>query len=98
MVKYILKRLLLLIPTFFLLTLMVYTVLSLSPANPAFMRLGSTATQEQIDEINHELGLDRPLLVRYGTYMWNLITKGDMGVSWVMQTSVYKEFMERLHQ
>ena len=96
MVKYILKRLLLLIPTFFLLTLMVYTILSLSPANPAFMRLGTTATQEQIDEINHELGLDRPLLFRYGTYMWNLITKGDMGVSWVMQTSVYKEFMERL--
>lgn len=96
MVKYIAKRLLEIIPTFLLLTLLVYTILSLSPADPALMRLGSTATKEAIEEVHHELGLDKPLLVRYGTYMWNLVTKGDMGKSWVMQTSVQKNFMERL--
>lgn len=96
MAKYIAKRLLQIIPTFLLLTLLVYTILSLSPANPALMRLGTGATQEAIDEIHHELGLDQPLLVRYGKYMWDLFTKGEMGKSWVMQTSVKKNFIERL--
>lgn len=96
MVKYIFKRLLQIIPTFLLLTLLVYTILSFAPADPALMRLGGSATPEQIAEVNHELGLDQPLLIRYGKYMWELITKGEMGESWVMQTSVKKEFMERL--
>ena len=96
MAKYITKRLLQIIPTFLLLTLLVYTILSLSPADPALMRLGTGATQEAIDEIHHELGLDQPLLVRYGKYMWDLFTKGEMGKSWVMQTSVKKNFIERL--
>lgn len=96
MAKYIAKRLLQIIPTFLLLTLLVYTILSLSPADPALMRLGTGATQEAIDEIHHELGLDQPLLVRYGKHMWDLFTKGEMGKSWVMQTSVKKNFIERL--
>ena len=96
MAKYIAKRLLQIIPTFLLLTLLVYTILSLSPVDPALMRLGTGATQEAIDEIHHELGLDQPLLVRYGKYMWDLFTKGEMGKSWVMQTSVKKNFIERL--
>lgn len=96
MAKYIAKRLLQIIPTFLLLTLLVYTILSLSPTDPALMRLGTGATQEAIDEIHHELGLDQPLLVRYGKYMWDLFTKGEMGKSWVMQTSVKKNFIERL--
>ncbi|MCI6434734.1 MAG: ABC transporter permease [Clostridiales bacterium] len=96
MAKYIAKRLLQIIPTFLLLTLLVYTILSLSPADPAMMRLGNGATQEAIDEIHHELGLDQPLLVRYGKYMWELFTKGEMGKSWVMQTSVKKNFIQRL--
>ena len=96
MAKYIAKRLLQIIPTFLLLTLLVYTILSLSPADLALMRLGTGATQEAIDEIHHELGLDQPLLVRYGKYMWDLFTKGEMGKSWVMQTSVKKNFIERL--
>lgn len=96
MAKYIAKRLLQIIPTFLLLTLLVYTILSLSPADPALMRLGNGATQEAIDEIHNELGLDQPLLVRYGKYMWDLFTKGEMGKSWVMQTSVKKNFIERL--
>lgn len=96
MAKYITKRLLQIIPTFLLLTLLVYTILSLSPSDPALMRLGTGATQEAIDEIHHELGLDQPLLVRYGKYMWDLFTKGEMGKSWVMQTSVKKNFIERL--
>lgn len=96
MAKYITKRLLQIIPTFLLLTLLVYTILSLSPADPALMRLGNGANQGAIDEIHHELGLDQPLLVRYGKYMWDLFTKGEMGKSWVMQTSVKKNFIERL--
>lgn len=94
--KYILKRLVEIIPTFLCLTLLVFVILALSPADPALMKLGNTATEEQIAEVNHEFGLDQPLLVRYGKYMVNLVTKGDMGTSWVMQTKVMSEFIQRL--
>lgn len=96
MAKYILKRLVEIIPTFLCLTLLVFVILALSPADPALMKLGNTATEEQIAEVNREFGLDQPLLVRYGKYMVNLVTKGDMGTSWVMQTKVMNEFVERL--
>lgn len=94
--KYILRRLVEIIPTFLCLTLLVFVILALSPADPALMKLGNTATEEQIAQVNHEFGLDQPLLVRYGKYMVNLVTKGDMGTSWVMQTKVMNEFVERL--
>lgn len=96
MAKYILKRLIEIIPTFLCLTILVYIILALSPADPALMKLGNTATEEQIAEVNHEFGLDQPLLVRYGKYMVNLVTKGDMGTSWVLQTKVMNEFVQRL--
>lgn len=96
MAKYILKRLVEIIPTFLCLTFLVFVILALSPADPALMKLGNTATEEQIAQVNHEFGLDQPLLVRYGKYMVNLVTKGDMGTSWVMQTKVMNEFVERL--
>ncbi len=94
--KYILRRLVEIIPTFLCLTLLVFVILALSPADPALMKLGNTATEEQIAQVNHEFGLDQPLLVRYGKYMFNLVTKGDMGTSWVMQTKVMNEFVQRL--
>ena len=94
--KYILRRLVEIIPTFLCLTLLVFVILALSPADPALMKLGNTATEEQIAQVNHEFGLDQPLLVRYGKYMFNLVTKGGMGTSWVMQTKVMNEFVQRL--
>ncbi len=93
--KYIVRRLLYIIPTFLLLTMLVFTIMALSPSDPVAMILGSTATQEQIAELRESMGLNDNIFVRYGRYMINLM-QGDMGTSWVMQTSVFKEFIARL--
>lgn len=93
--RYIGKRLLQIIPTFLLLTLLVYVILALSPSDPVAVILGGQGTEEQIMEVREQLGLNDSIPVRYVKYMWNLL-HGEMGISWVSQNPVYKEFSQRL--
>ncbi len=79
--KYIVKRLLLLIPVVIGVTFLVFVIINLKPGDPGRMILGISATQEAVDEYNTELGLDRPFLVRYADYMSHLV-RGDFGLSW----------------
>lgn len=93
--KYLLKRLLYIIPTFIVLTFIVYVIMSFAPGDPVMVILGSTATEEQIEETREELGLNDNLLVRYGNYMNDLL-HGDMGKSWVSRMGVWEEFIARI--
>lgn len=93
--KYILKRLLYIVPTFLALTFLVFGILTLAPGDPASMILGSTATEQQIQQKREELGLNDNIAVRYGNYMIHL-AQGDMGESWITQTKVVNEFAARL--
>ena len=79
--KYIVKRLLLLIPVVIGVTFLVFGIMNLKPGDPGRMILGISATQEAVDEYNVALGLNKPFLVRYLDYMKNLV-RGDFGVSW----------------
>ena len=63
--KYILKRLLMLIPVILGVTFIVFFILNLSPGDPAAMILGEQATAEAIEMKREELGLNDPILVRY---------------------------------
>lgn len=54
---------------------------ALSDSNPAAAALGETATQEDIDRLNHEFGLDRPLVTQYASWVGHALT-GDLGRSW----------------
>lgn len=65
MTKYVLSRLLLLIPIILGVSLIVFTILSLTPSAPASITLGMNAEQEAIDELNRQLGFDKPFFVRY---------------------------------
>lgn len=93
--KYILKRLLYIIPTFLVLTILVYVILSFSPGDPVLASLGANATQEQIEQKTEELGLDKPLPLRYVNYMKNFM-QGDMGRSWISGNRISDEFSARL--
>lgn len=93
--KYALKRLLLLIPVILSVTFILFVILSLAPGDVARMVLGQDATPEQIAQLNHEMGLDRPLLVRYFNYMLDAI-KLDFGRSWTGNFDVLSEFSHRL--
>lgn len=92
--KYIIKRLLMLIPVIVGVSLLVFFILSLSPGDPVKLMLGDQATPEAIAQVRAELSLDDPLLVQYGKYMWNLL-HGDMGRSYTTKRDVFTEIRTR---
>lgn len=94
MAKYIIKRLLMLIPVMIGITLFIYVILSLAPGDPAALILGPDATMEQLTAKRQELGLDQPVLVRYVNYMLGVL-QGDFGTSWLSSFSVFDEFINR---
>lgn len=92
--KYIMKRLLLMIPIILGVTFIVFTIMSLTPGNPGREMLGQLAPQEAVDRVNEELGHNKPFLVRYGLYIKNAI-KGDFGTSYRTKQPVFQEILPR---
>jgi len=92
--KYILKRLLMLIPVIIGVTFIVFFILNLSPGDPAAMILGEQATAEALEAKREELGLNDPLLLRYVNYMVGLL-HGDLGVSYRNSISVWDQVIDR---
>ncbi|MDO5016419.1 MAG: ABC transporter permease [Eubacteriales bacterium] len=92
--RYILKRILTLIPVLLGVTLLVFLILSLAPGDPAKTILGEMATPEAIEQLREEMGLNDPILVQYGRYMGNLI-RGDFGISYKTKVGVVEEIGAR---
>jgi ABC-type dipeptide/oligopeptide/nickel transport system permease component len=69
MVKYILKRLALLIPTLLGVVTLVFAMIALSPGDPARVMLGERATKESLEKLRADLGLDKPLIQQFGAYL-----------------------------
>ena len=95
MLKYVLKRLLLMIPTLLGVIFIVFTVMNITPSDPGRAILGTAATQEQVDQLNHELGYDQPFLKRFLDYCVDLL-QGDMGTSYRTRTPFTTELLGRL--
>ena len=81
MSRYVLKRLVMLIPVLIGVTFLVYFIISLSPGDTAAMLAGEDADAATIEALRKELGLDQPVIVQYARYMLNLL-QGDMGNSY----------------
>lgn len=94
MIKYILNRLLMLIPVIIGVTFLVFFIISLTPGDVAAMIIGDGATQEAIQELRVEMGLNDPLIVQYGRYMKELLT-GNMGESYATGKAVFSEVASR---
>jgi peptide/nickel transport system permease protein len=77
---YFIRRLLATIPVMGVVALFVFSLLYLSPGDPAAIIAGDIATEEDIAKIRAKLGLDQPYLVRFGTWLWAL-AHGDLGTS-----------------
>jgi peptide/nickel transport system permease protein len=77
---YLVKRLLATIPVMGVVALFVFSLLYISPGDPAAVIAGDIATEEDIARIRAKLGLDEPYFVRFGTWLWAL-AHGDLGVS-----------------
>ena len=78
MLKYIWKRLLLMIPVVIGLSFVLFSIMELTPGDPARSMLGEYAPDEEVTKLREELGLNDPFFVRYGRYVWNAL-HGDFG-------------------
>jgi len=94
MAAYIARRLILLVPLLFGLTIVVFAMMAAIPGDPATAILGSFATAENVERLNRQLGLDEPLHVQYLTWLGNLL-EGDMGRSYSLNRPVADEVFER---
>ena len=97
MLKYIGKRLLLMIPVVLGISLLVFALLDLSPGDAAEIILGTRATPEALASLRAEMGLDKPFWIRYFNYIGDAI-RGDFGTSWRTKLSVIDEITARLPQ
>jgi peptide/nickel transport system permease protein len=77
---YLIRRLLLIIPVFIGLSLVTFAISHLVPGDPVRLAAGPQATAEQIQKLQEEFGLDKPLYVQYLQYMRELL-RGDLGTS-----------------
>lgn len=93
MVKYVLKRIAMLIPVVIGVTFIVFTLLYITPGDPARIILGESAPEASVQELRTEMGLDKPFIVRYGNYLKDLFIKHDIGNSYVTKRPVFQELM-----
>jgi peptide/nickel transport system permease protein len=93
--RYIIKRLLLLIPVLLGISVIVFLIMELIPGDAAQAILGSFATPENLERVRGELGLDKPLVQRYFIWLGNIL-QGDFGRSYTLDRPVIDEVLERL--
>jgi peptide/nickel transport system permease protein len=97
MIQYIVRRTLWMIALLFLVSAITFGIFyALPSADPAALRAGRSPNPELVEQIRHQLGLDRPLYTQYFDYMKNLVTKGDFGYSYQNNISVRTQIFQRL--
>ena len=96
MYRYILKRILSMIPVLLGVTIIVFTLMYISPGSPAAIMLGTEATPEGIAKMEEEMGLNDPYLVRLGRYIAGVVTRFDLGDSYRTKSPVRDEVFKRL--
>lgn len=89
------KKLLTLVPVLLAVSLLTYLLLSLLPGDPALLVLGGEVSAQSIAAVRAELGLDRPLPLRYLSWLWAAL-QGDLGTSYITNQEVSGAIVERL--
>jgi ABC-type dipeptide/oligopeptide/nickel transport system permease component len=95
MARYLVRRLLLTIPVLLGVATLVFALIHLVPGDPAQSMLGEGASDEEVTQLRRALGLDRPLLEQYRTFLTGLV-QGDLGESFRYGTPVTLEIRDRL--
>jgi peptide/nickel transport system permease protein len=95
MFRFVVRRLILSIPILLLVSIMVFGLIHLIPGDPARVILGQEATPEAIAGLRRELGLDRPLVIQYLTWLGNVL-RGDLGRSLADRSPVIDQIKLRL--
>lgn len=95
MLKYIIRRIIAMIPVVIGITFLVFMIMQLAPGDPVQMILGDNASPEAVEAMRDEMGLNDNVLVQYGRYLVNLV-QGDMGTSYVNKRPVADEVFSRV--
>lgn len=95
MLSYLIKRLLATIPVLFIVSLVIFFIIHITPGAPAAAILGMEATDEQIAELNQELGFDRPITEQYVSWIAGVF-QGDLGDSIFMKMPVTEAIAEHV--
>ena len=95
MLRYIIKRLLWMIPVLLGVSILVFAIQALAPGDPADLALGDYASDEAKQAWREERGLNKNIVVQYGEYMYNLIFKGDFGRSYQTGKPITRELIKR---
>lgn len=94
MLRYIVKRVLGMIPTLLLVTIFVFLFIHMIPGDPARLSAGPEASQQTVETIRKQLGLNKPLVTQYVVWMGNLL-HGDLGTSISTKRAVIYEIGQR---
>jgi peptide/nickel transport system permease protein len=95
MTWYLVKRLVLVVPTLFGVTVITFALTYLLPGNPALVKAGPLATPEHIAEMERRMGLDRPVVVQYWRYLSGVL-RGDLGESATTGRPVLQDLLQRV--
>lgn len=95
MFRFLVRRLLLVVPVLVGVATLVFLLIHLVPGDPAQVMLGESAASADVGDLRARLGLDRPLLIQYGHFMTG-IARGDLGTSYRYNTPVAREIRLRL--
>ena len=95
MIKYVIKRLLIMIPTLLCVAVLIFVLMNFIPGDPAELALGQEATEEEIQAYREVLGLNDPYFERLVKYIWNILTKFDFGLSYTYGTPVLPDLLDR---
>ena len=94
MLAYIIRRLMIMIPTLLGVTVIVFLMLHATPGDPAELLMGERATEESLDRLREHLGLNEPLHVQYGLFLKRLM-RGDLGETIWTRQKVWTEVKHR---
>ncbi len=93
MLQYLIRRVLWACVLFFVITVVAYVIFFIIPVNPAALACGQRATSECIANAKQNLGLDSPVYVQYGRFLWRLVGHQDLGKSYFNRQSVNETVM-----
>lgn len=95
MLRFLAWRLLAAVPVVLIIAVIAFGLLHLTPGDPAMAILGENATTESLEAVRQVLGLDQPLLVQFGHWIWNVL-QGDLGLSMISRVPVATLISQRV--
>jgi peptide/nickel transport system permease protein len=93
--RYIIRRILQLIPVIIGISIVTFLMMSLVPGDPVMLMLGQHISPQTVENVRQGLGLDQPMLTRYLNYMWNAL-HGDLGRSYIQHEMVTQMLIDKI--